>query len=105
MERPSKDITWDALQTMRGNTEFWRSLFPKMTSDAFVKQSKHYLANCSSHYKGVTYDDVVITTILPEALLRIQELEKVLGQLIGAAMAPPVSYCTDCNCGKAEGCG
>jgi len=71
-----KKITWEEMQEMRGNTKFWIELFPKMDTDAFIKQANHYLANCSpAHPKNTSYDDTAINTVLPEALDRIKELE------------------------------
>lgn len=102
-ERPDKDVTLSILKTLKGNTKFWRELFPRLTTDAFVYQSNHYLANCSMSRKNTTYDEVAVNVILPEALERIKELEAVVDRLIANSLAP--KYCDDCNCGKAEGCG
>ena len=76
-----KKITWEEMQEMRGNTKFWTELFPKMDTDAFIKQANHYLANCShTRHKNTTYDDAIMNTVLPEALKRIQELEANLNE-------------------------
>ena len=79
----TKKITWEEMQEMRGNTQFWTELFSKMGSDAFIKQANRYLDNCSytrNRNTNITYDDAVINTVLPEALKRIQELELKLAE-------------------------
>lgn len=103
LDRPNKDVTPEILKTLRGNTKFWCDLFPRLTTDAFVQQARHYLSNCSQDHRNVTYDAAVMNVVLPEALERIKELESVVDQLIVKSISP-VSFCEDCNCGKAEGC-
>ena len=72
-----KDVTWEQLQEMRGNTAFWTQMFYRMDNNCFIKQAQHYLNNCSfTRHKNTTYDDSVMNTVLPEALRRIEELEK-----------------------------
>ena len=80
MDRPKKDLNFDKLKTFKGNTEFWNSLWPKMDTDAFLRQASYYLANCF-RTNTVTYEDAIVHVVMPEALARIQELEAEVASL------------------------
>jgi hypothetical protein len=81
MSRPKKDVTPKMLGFMRGNTEYWMGMFPRYTTEAFLEQARHYLANCHARLSNATYEDAIVSTVLPEALARIEELEKSLADL------------------------
>ena len=82
--RPKKDVDVAQANEMRGNSDFWREMFTRYTNRMFLKQAQYYLDNCSPR-DDYTYDTSVVTTVLPEAMKRIDEQDKIIRMFIDHA--------------------
>jgi hypothetical protein len=69
-----RSVTIEMKKEMRMNSYAQDDLPPKLTTEALIDTTKHYLSHCSKpRFPCVTYDEGLIHKLLPELIKRLEE--------------------------------
>jgi hypothetical protein len=73
-ELKDRSVTIEMKKEMRMNSYAQDDLPPKLTTEALIDTTKHYLSHCSKpRFPCVTYDEGLIHKLLPELIKRLEE--------------------------------